>query len=83
MCPTETLIDNRSGSVGPEAGDRSWFTATRGGVHRFAAVTRDPRSIHAGLERAGGTPFAGVVTVEIGGGAEPALVAVWLALSIV
>ena len=83
MSPTETLIANRGGRVGPEAGDRSWFAVTRDGVHRFVAVTRDPRFIHVGLERARCTPFAGVGTVEIGGEAEPALVAEWLALPIV
>ena len=59
------------------------FTVTRNDVHRFATVTRDPRSIHVDPERAEGTQFGGMVTVEIGGEAEPVLVTEWLALSIV
>ena len=83
MSPNAILIANRGERVGPEAGDRGWFTVTRDDVHRFAAVTRDPRFIHVDPERAEGTPFGGIVTVEVEGEAEPALVAEWLALSIV
>ena len=83
MSLNETLIANCGGREGPGAGDRGWFTVSRDDVHRFAAVTRKPRFIHVDFERTGGTPFAGVVTVEIGGEAEPALVAGWLTLSFV
>lgn len=46
-------------------------------------MTRDLLFIHVYLERAEDTPFGGIVTIEIEGEAEPALVAERLALSIV
>ncbi len=83
MRPFAIFIASRGERKGPEARDRGWFTVTRDAAHRFAAVKRDPQDIDVDVEQAEGTPVDGIVTVEIDGDAEPALVSERRAQSIV